>query len=266
VAVVGLIPHLAHSVQLTGSPLGIVLNTSRNAVRAYLGEGLADYRDQFWWALAGWAGPIATVSALLGIGLGIHSRQMRRRLAFLLIPASLQVATLGLISHGEPRFLFFPIALVMVAGALGIERFLLGHRRGRALALGLVVVIVGSIALSISSARQFVGNRVSSNQPVQLASELVAAESGEGSCGVLTSYAPQVTYYSGCATVLFRSGADPSDELSRVGGDSRFLLLIENGKRQPVGPELEALVALTVGGPMPVEGTRRDGVVYRFPD
>ena len=43
------------------------------------------------------------------------------RYLFLVIPASLRVLILVLISHGEPRFIFFPLAPSGVAGAMSVE-------------------------------------------------------------------------------------------------------------------------------------------------
>jgi hypothetical protein len=41
-------------------------------------------------------------------------------------------------------------------------------------------------------------------------------------------------------------------------------VLIENGKRQPTGDELDVLLALTDGSPVVVSGERRSGTIYRF--
>jgi len=110
----GLAPHMVQSLDLTGTPWGILLNTSRGAVRAYIGEGLGDYADQFSWHLGGYALPIALIAAIAGLVGWWRSATIRRRLVYLVAPALVQVLALGLISHGEPRFVFFPVALVVV--------------------------------------------------------------------------------------------------------------------------------------------------------
>jgi hypothetical protein len=266
VTLLGLIPHFRFAVDLYGNPLGIVLGTSRNAVRAYVGEGLADYLDQISWALGGWVGPIALVAAFGGLVLGLRQRETRVKFLYLLVPAVAQVVALGLISHGEPRFLFFPIALVVVAGSTAIDRWLIHGARpwGRALALGLGVMMVGSLALSAEQARNSVSGRVASNEPVQLASEMIEDAADGATCGVLTSYAPQVTFYSGCVTTLFLDGLDPAAVLGSMSGESRFLLLIDDGKRQPAGSQLEGLIALTDGVPVRIDGDESGATVYRF--
>jgi hypothetical protein len=82
----------------------------------------------------------------------------------------------------------------------------------------------------------------------------------------MTSYDSQVTYYSGCLTDIFWTGLQPVDALARLPTEARFLVLMENGKRQPTGEELDALLALTDGSPVVVSGERRSGTVYRFED
>jgi hypothetical protein len=173
---------------------------------------------------------------------------------------------LGVVSHGEPRFVFFPLALVAVGavgGAIDVTaRWRLDARRGARLALSLL--LVGSLALSIATTRSSVENRILSNEPVELSADLVEEMSEGERCAVMTSYTPQVTFYSECFTDIFRTGSDPDRALERLDGDQRFMVLIEDGKRQPVGEDLAALVAETVAGPIPVVGERDSAVVYEF--
>lgn len=262
--VLGLIPHIVQSMDLTGSLWGILLNTSSGAVRAYIGEGLGDYAGQIGWHLGGYVGPIALAAAVVGVITTWRSPETRRRYLFLLVPALVQVLALGLISHGEPRFIFFPLALVVVAGVMAIDTWISERTTAwpRALAWASCVLLVGSLALSAAGARESVDSRAASNEPVELAALEVVALAGGESCGVLTSYTPQVTYYSGCASVIFETGPTPEGHIARLAGEARFMVLIENGKRQPVGPELQGFIDLTSGSPVVVKGTRRDGMVY----
>lgn len=262
----GLIPHLVQSIDLTGSPWGIVLNTSGAAVRAFVGEGLQDYAGQIGWQLGGYVGPIALVAAFLGVITTWRKLESRRAYLFLLVPALIQVLALGLISHGEPRFVFYPLALIVVAGAMAIDGWMTERPISwpYALAWATTVLLVGSLALSASEARRAVDIRKSNNEPVELAALEVMELAGAESCGVLTSYTPQVTFYSRCASEVFENALGPGEQLERLRGEARFMVLIENGKRQPTGPELEGLVDLTSGPPVVVEGARRDGLVYSF--
>jgi len=106
--------------------------------------------------------------------------------------------------------------------------------------------------------------RKANNEPVELAALEVMELAGAESCGVLTSYTPQVTFYSGCASEVFENAVGPDEQLERLRGELRFMVLIQNGKQQPLGPELQGFVDLTSGPPVVVEGARRDGLVYSF--
>jgi hypothetical protein len=261
----GLIPHFAQATALTGSPLGILTTASSGAVRAYVGEGLVDFLEQSRWHLAGYIGPIALVAAIIGVVIARHDRDRRAGYWFLLAPAFGQVLALGLISHGEPRFLFFPIALVMVAGAVTLQWAMVARRRwGRLVVWVSAMVLLGSLALSVDSARRAVAVRIVNNEPVELASVVVAGESASAPCGVLTSYSPQVTFYSGCATMTFPTGVEPEEAVASVPGEVRFMVLVENGKNQPTGPDLGAYLELTDGSPILVDGERRDATVLRL--
>jgi hypothetical protein len=268
IGALGLVPHLAHSIDLTGKPWGILFNTGGAAVRNFVGQGLRDYADQFFWALAGWVGPVVLVAAVAGLIVAWGNREARQTYVFLLVPAIFQVIAIGLISRGEPRFIFFPIALVVVAGTIALGAWFSARSSGswaRAVGWGLVVLVAGSLAVSSTEARRWVGSRTANNEPVEMAALEVANRAGGESCGVLTSYDPQVTFYSGCFTQTILPVGDSEEKVSRLPGDFRFMVLIENGKRQPIGAELAELIALTDESTF-LDGARRSGIVYRFAD
>jgi hypothetical protein len=261
----GLIPYFLLSIDLTGTPLGIFTGT-RRILGAAVGEGFGDYASQFGQALGGWVAPIALASALVGVVKWWRDRDTRNRHLFLLVPALLQVVVLGLFAHGEPRFLFFPLTATVVAGATTVRRWVSPGRRpwANALALGLAIVVIGTLGVSSSAARRWVEIRRANNEPVELAAHEVATRSAGAGCGVMTSYDSQVTYYSGCHTDIFRTNLEPADALARLPGEDKFLVLIENGKRQPTGEGLEILLALTDGSPVVVGSEGRSGTIYRF--
>ncbi|MGH8916026.1 MAG: hypothetical protein ACRDZM_16130 [Acidimicrobiia bacterium] len=266
IGLAGLVPHVVQSVDLTGKPWGILANTTTGAVRAYVGEGLADYANQFPWHVGGYALPIAMSAAVAGLVVWWRSDVIWRRLAFLLAPALIQVLALGLISHGEPRFVFFPLLLVVVAGSIVIDRTLSAYPGplSGAPAMAVAILVAGSLALSATFARTTVENRQENNEPVMLAALEVARGADGDSCGVLTSYRPQITFYSRCSSQVFRLEVEPSRAVAEISGNARFLVLIEGGKSQPDAEYLDALVALSSGSPVVVTGVKRDGTVYAF--
>lgn len=262
----GFIPHFVYSIAETGSPFGILRITGSAGGRAYLGEGLVDYALLSGWHLFGLLGlPVAVFFVWWLIDRwGVPSGRVK--VLFLAIPALGQVLALGVLSHGEPRFVFFPMALVSigaVAGAIGVStRWSDPVRTGSRLAL--LSLLIGSLALSVSATRKSVDNRILSNEPVELSADLVEEISGGRDCAVMTSYAPQVTFYSECVTDIFRVELDAADAVARLDAAEQFMILIEDGKRQPTGDDLDALIAATESGPFVVEGERDSAEVFEF--
>ena len=267
IGLIGLIPHFLEAIAFRGTPWSLVAYTSGIAERAFVGEGLVDYAGLMTWQLGGFVAPIASIAAIWGLFAVRKDRKARQRYLFLLIPALLQVLALGLLSHGEPRFVFFPLALIIVAGSIAIDWWLtVGRRnwaRGAAIALGMLVL--GSIALSADSVRSAVGNRAAVNLPLQLAAEEARLSSGDATCAVMTTPTAQVTFYSECSSHLFEPGLDPILALAELDGEERYMILVEGGRRQPNEAELAALIDLTEGEPVLIEGARV-AALYTFDD
>jgi hypothetical protein len=251
--------------EITGTPWGILVQTGGGAGRAYIGEGLVDYARDLIWPLAGFVGPMAAVAALAGTIAYRSAPALKERFLFLMVPAVLQVVTLGVISHGEPRFVFFPLALVVIAGAIALDRWVTdGEGVWRtALAGAALMLLLGSFALATVATRNSVQNRAARFLSIEVAAELIRSESGEETCGVLTTFAPQITYYSECTTIVFSGGREPEELLASLPGEHRYMVLLEGGQRQPSGDDLETLIDLTRGSPTVVDG-QLDVELFRF--
>lgn len=262
----GLIPHFVFATSETGSPLGIMLFTADVAGREFIGEGLVDYFLFMGWPLAAFVGPFAVVFFVWWLVADWRSLPARTKCLFLMIPAAGQVLILGVLSHGEERFIFFPLALTLVGGATGLMVLLPRWRptTARAVTLAMVVLLVGSFAMGTAYVRRSVEGRILGTEPVLMAAEEMQEQSGDDSCGVMTSYFPQITYYSGCFTQPFRTHLAPEEALSRVQGDERYLLIVEDGKNQPEGEDLAGLVDLTSGEAVVVAGERDFAEIYDF--
>lgn len=262
----GLVPHLVFAISETGSPLGIITFTAELVDQEVFAQGLFDYAGLLAGPLAAYVGPAALVFFLCWALRSWGLLTERLRALFLLIPAAGQVLILGLLSHGESRFIFFPLALVVVGGVTGFL-WLSGRWRAefrRAVALGLVFVLVGSLVISVSYVRQSIINRDLGIEPVVQAADALRGLSGTDTCGVMTSYLPQITYYSACSTMQFMPSREPDESLGRLEGDDRYMVLVEDGKRQPTGDDLSGLIALSVGGPIPIEGERDSAEIFVF--
>lgn len=263
---VGLIPHFLFAISRTGSPLGIIFYTAEVAGRQYYGEGLVDYFMLMGWPLAAFIGPVAVGFFVWWLVSGWRSGTERMRSLFLAVPAVGQVLILGISSHGEARFIFFPLSLILIGGITGLGYVMRRWRPGatRAATVGLIVLLVGSFAESAADVRRSVADRSLGTETVELASAEIRAMSHGHTCGVMTSYLPQITYYSECFTSPYRVQLEPDDALSLVSGEERFMLLIEDGKRQPEGEELSKLVDLTTGQVVRIDGEGKDAEIYVF--
>ena len=266
VGLVGLIPHFVFATSDTGSPIAIVLFTADVAGRDYWGQGLVDYFLLMGWPLGAFIGPAAVVFFVWWLIAEWSSVTERTKCLFLMIPAAAQVLLLGLVSHGEARFIFFPFALTLIGGVMGfgVLRRRWRPRTTQAVNLGLAVLLIGSLALAASYVRRAVDSRARGTEILQLVAEEVRDLSGDESCGVMTSYFPQITYFSECSTQFFRSYLEPEEALSRVDGEKRFLLVVEDGKSQPEGEDLAALIDLTKGQPIVVRAVGESAEVYEF--
>lgn len=264
--VLGLVPHFAFATSAEGSPLGIILFTAEVAGREFYGEGLVDYFLLMGWPLAAFVGPMAVVFFIWWLIVGWDKVTERTKCLFLMIPAAGQVMILGVLSHGEARFIFFPLALTMIGGVTGFlsvkDRW--HPRTARALSLALVVLLIGSLAMATAYVRGAVENRARGTEIIEAAAQEVDEMSGARPCGVMTSYSPQVTHFSSCHTQFFRPHLGAAEALRRVDGELRYLLVVEDGKNQPEGDDLSELIDLTVEGPIVVRAGGESAEIYLF--
>jgi hypothetical protein len=103
--------------------------------------------------------------------------------------------------------------------------------------VALVIFVSGAIP-NVGDAHQKFENLATDRLVVAVAGEVIAASAPEEDCVVMTSYIPQITWYSGCAATGFIRSQPPEallDGTSRVD----FLLFFDEGKRQPTGQVLE---------------------------
>lgn len=252
-----LLPHFVYATANTGTPWGIFTITGEIAGREYLGQGLVDYLRDFPYHLAGTLGAVAIVLALgwSGYRLLLAWRVRRldpvhRRTLYLLIPALGLFLFLGIVSHGEPRFVFYPVTLLMVVAGMATEE--VRRRVSRETFRVMANVLAGGVAvfllMSGASVDRNAEARGESTVVLEEAAETVAA-TAQGECGILATYSPQLSWYSGCRVIELRD--DRLVELRPTDTDWH-LVLFENGKRQPEGGLLEQYLSMAEGEPIVV--------------
>ncbi len=241
IAVGLIVPHLVWATIVTGAPWGVILETSDAAGRAYLGEGLVDYGRDFFVDLTG---PLGAALVLLAAGwivwvlLSKSVREGDRSLAlFVAIVALVIVVPLGLVAHGEPRFVFFPVWLLIALGSVATVRVVgtMSLRWVPALVAAATLLWLPLLTESVRVVDQNAEGRAESLSVLVDASNQIETDAS-GTCNVLTTYQPQVTWYSVCFTEFMERGWDPT-RFADLPGDRDFVLLFENGKRQPSDAE-----------------------------
>jgi hypothetical protein len=185
------------------------------------------------------------VPGVLGVLAGIIGSlldpEIRRRVLW---PLGIGIVTFVVLSasvHGEARYLAAVYPWFWLAAGIGLST--LGRFGPKRLAVGmasLAIMIYGALALQLSDDR----NRFNEGfTALRLAAS--SLDTGEN-CGVLTSYTPQVEWYSGCETIgIDRTSVVTDSPLLPEG--PRFLLIVEGGKRQPAADLLERYLLVTTG-------------------
>jgi hypothetical protein len=190
------IPHVVHAIDVTGSPTGILALSAGVPRRDYVGEGLVSY-------LAG--NPFVVygaLSPLLVFGL-VAVRRRDRAIRFAWGVAVGQIVGLGLLSHGQPRYIFVALALLCILGVAEIARVFDARRRAIALA------VVGAAALGTLAATIVRGARDDWRTPIPEAAEQIRRDAGGRPCEVVSRRFAQLMWYTGCR----RGGQEPDYSL-----------------------------------------------------
>jgi hypothetical protein len=239
----GLLPHFVHSDRVGGSPLAILRSAGEVAYREYMGDGLFYYAQVFPFRLAGdlggvvmAAGLIAAVLAARRLLRGEPERPADDRVrVFLGLAAVLHVIVLGLTAHGEERFVFFPIILLTILGIDGLAEFF-----GKWSAAALVVVALFAALAALANYRVVTDGYLAQVTAERASIVAVAQQlSTDRPCLVVTSYQPEIGWYSGCATMGFAQ----AKRVRLPANQPVYLAIFEGGRGQPSDPKLRQLVA-----------------------
>jgi hypothetical protein len=233
----------------TGSVTGILRSAADSAGREYFGEGLVTYVRWFPERLAG---PIlgvlmalAVVTTMVYVIRAAGGRVLSkagRATVFLGSSAILMIIASGLFVHAEERYVFPSILLLaLIGGHLVVETYRRtgGQIRPALLAVG-VLVIGGVFAINAVDAREKFDDLARRRAVIEAAGNALRVAAGPD-CQAISTYVPQITWYSGCGTVGFVR--DPMTLAQGSPDASAFVVVFAHGKRQPTGDALDAYVA-----------------------
>ena len=164
--------------------------------RAHLGEGLVTYLTSnpfvYYGALVA---PVAIV--------GLATCWLYGRVGwFIGLVAIGQLVTIGINTHGQPRYVFLAVALLVVPGVATFAR--LGRPR---IALGLVACAWLGVAVAIVPYNRRLAEL---RQPIVRAARVVAADAAGRPCLAIARIVPQLMWYGRCdGRLAVHAGAMP---------------------------------------------------------
>jgi hypothetical protein len=261
VFLLALVPHFAVATAETGTPWGILASAGRAAGG---GDGLplVSYAAWFPWQLVG---PIGAAVALVGIVAAIRHASTPGFARFIGLAVLVPIVVLGTLVHAEPRYVLFPMTLLVILGAVEVARSL--EWRSRPVNVALVGLAAAGLVLGAATTATEIRTRAESFDWMRDVGRDIGAVAGPAQapdCSILTADVPIMSWYSGCFAVNFLSGGE-SDRIALLAGSQRFVVLRADGHLQPAR---EAAAELVSGAD--VWGTYADGhgrpaaVVYRL--
>jgi hypothetical protein len=185
-----LVPHLVQALQLTGSPLGIIRFSSGVPRQDYFGDGLVNYLFGNPFAMYG---VLATPVLLAGLVSGFRALGAAARVFWLVAVG--HVVILGLMSHGQPRYIYVALSLLVVLGVDLVRRVEAPAWR-RAASAAVAVAALGSFVGAVVAARHSHGWL----DPIAEAGAIIRRDAAGRSCHVVSRRFTQLMWYSGCGS------------------------------------------------------------------
>ncbi len=192
-----LAPFAYASHAITGSVLGILVLSRKVASPPATGDGLHSF-------LLG--NPFIRYGALLppallaGLAALVRPPPARRAAWFLGAIAIGQILTIGLIAHGEPRYVFFALALLVCLGVDGIARALAVHRVHAGCVVRVAAGLVAASALVVAGAQPFFKRHTSAILAEMSAdAAAIRADAAGRPCTIIAPDVPQLMWYGGCS-------------------------------------------------------------------
>jgi 4-amino-4-deoxy-L-arabinose transferase-like glycosyltransferase len=194
-------PFALVSLQTTGSITGILVLSREVASREPLGAGLRAF-------VLG--NPFASYGALMppvlcaGLASLIRPPRAHRRTAWFLGAVAIgQIVSIGLVGHGDTRYIFYALGLLVI---LGVDRI------GRLTTSRWLALPVAAAALVLAIVQPIIQARATASLAALIADTTAIRTDAAGQpCAVAALAVPQVMWYSGCAGVKLAAPGTPVD-------------------------------------------------------
>lgn len=212
-----LLPHLLHSCDATGSPVGVLEVSAGVPRRAYIGEGLVTYLTTNPFRYYGALIAPCLVAALVGVVL-----HCSRVTLYLFAVALVQVVAIGMQSHAQPRYVFIATTLLAVIGVDTVRRWRLASQR-------LALAIVATTWL-VSTLRVIEVKRGHEALRASIAAAARAIQSdADRPCLVIAHSVPELVWATKCDVVQWYAGIEP-----QTLDPPRALYLVETATGGPI--------------------------------
>ncbi len=245
------------------SPLSSI-NTLKAASDFPITQGIRDYIRQADFVAGGYVGLFLILGLVLAVLYAKKDPGLRASAVFVFSLTGATALVLVLILHGEYRYLapVFPFAWIL--GGMGLAEA--SRRIPRETAMAVAVVLAILLPINALSHGDLEADKNDERfGDLRLVATAIDAEHGYEECGVITSYIPQVAWYSECVIRRFETVPVLTSPFF-VEPQADYLLLVTGGKRQPQGESLDAYLGTTdevfVESGNPEAGNLEYAVVY----
>lgn len=206
-------------------------------------QGIRDYVRQADFIVGGYAGLLLTVGLVLSILYAVREQRHRSAWLFVFTTTLVTAIVLAIILHGEYRYLSPVLPLAWIMAGWGLAEATRRFPREPALVIGVVLAVLVPVnALGhAGSQTELLADRF---EDLRVVSRTIDATHGYEDCGIITSYIPQVAWYTECVTRRFEEvPVLTSPFFSDDQAD--YVLFLTGGKRQPEGESLDAYLQAT---------------------
>ena len=229
----------------TQSPLDAVATMSASNDFPFY-RGFVDYAKMYDFLLLTPTGLVLSLGLMWAAVVALRLRDDRNQV---LLAASIGLATavvLAVTLHGEYRYLAPVYPWLWLAAAVGLVHGARQMRRDFLIG-PVAMVVVAALLAGVADGGTEMANSKNRFLELRTASRQIDADTEDQDCAVVTSYGPQVAWYSNCITAKYSfAGVRLTVETFPVDAPV-YVLAVQNGKRQPDGELLDDYLAAGAG-------------------